>query len=99
MTRSVELKQITLAGLAGMALFFSFGFFLAGMVGGMGGMLAVAGVLLAAGLLMLGARTMILHRHRKVVEKRKAESIVKCEYCGGNNPREEHRCQFCGAPL
>ena len=95
----VEMMQLMLAGLSGMALFFSFGFFLAGMVGGISGMLIVASVLLTAGILMLGARAVIMRQHRRTVDKRKAESNVRCEYCGGSSPREQHRCQFCGAPL
>jgi uncharacterized paraquat-inducible protein A len=94
----VEMQQLMLAGLAGMAIFFSFGFFLAGTLAEPG-LLTVAVVLLIAGLAMLGARAMILRRHRRRVERRRAEEHVKCEYCGGTNHRGDHRCEFCGAPL
>jgi len=94
----VELQQLMLAGLAGMAIFFSFGFFLAGTLSEPA-LLTVAVVLLAAGLVMLGGRSLILHRHRRRVEERKAAEQVKCEYCGGTNHRDDRRCQFCGAPL
>lgn len=94
----VELQQLMLAGLAGMVIFFSFGFFLAGTLAEPA-LLTVAVVLLAAGLAMLAGRAVVLRRHRRRVERRRAEEHVKCDYCGGTNHREDHRCEFCGAPL
>lgn len=98
MDESVDVARTVLLGLSAMAIFFSFGFFLAGAVAEPG-LLIVAATLLAAGLIMLAWRWAILVRYRKRVKKEELEDMVKCEYCGGQNRRGENKCRFCGAPL
>lgn len=95
----VELRRMLLLGLAFMALFFSFGLFLGGSLSGMGGMVVVSLVLAVAGIIMLGMRPVLLKRHRREVVRWKKDNHVQCEYCGGTNHKDDHRCHFCGAPL
>lgn len=95
----LELQRMLLAGLAFMALFFSFGLFLGGSLGGVNEMIMVSLVLLAAGIVMLVMRPLLLKRHRHEVARWEEKNQVQCEYCGGTNHKGEHRCQFCHAPL
>lgn len=91
-------KTILLLSLASMALFFSFGFFLPAMLSEPG-FIWVSAVLFAVGIaLVIGALVIRIRTKRRIAVLLEAMH-VKCEYCGGVNDRDLHRCVFCGAPL
>ncbi len=95
---STEMKSMLLAGLAGMALFFAFGMTLVAAIAEPGFWTLVI-ILTSAALLMLLARYVILRSYKKRVEKIEVESIINCQYCGGQNNKKVGKCIFCGAPL
>jgi hypothetical protein len=93
-----EFKSIFLLGLGGMALFFSFGFFLPAMLAE-SGFIWVSAALFAVGMsLVIGSRVINM-RARKRIARMEKEMHITCEYCGGVNDKDIHKCTFCGAPL
>ncbi len=91
-------RSIFLMGLGGMALFFSFGFFLPAMIAEPGFIWVSAVLFVIGAALFLGAWAVRV-RARKQIARLEEAMHVKCEYCGGMNDRDQHRCTFCGAPL
>ncbi|MDW5562692.1 MAG: phage holin family protein [Methanomassiliicoccus sp.] len=91
-------KSILLMGLAGMAMFFSFGFFLPAVMAEPGFIWVSAALFTVGAILFLGA-WIVRARARKQIALLEESLHVKCEYCGGINDKDEHRCTFCGAPI
>jgi predicted amidophosphoribosyltransferase len=95
---AAELKSMMLLGLGGMALFFSFGFFLPAMLAESGFIWVSAGLFVVGMTMVMGAWAIKVRTRKRVAEMEK-ERHVACEYCGGVNDLDLHRCTFCGAPL
>ena len=91
-------KTMLLLGLAGMAFFFSFGFFLPAVMAEPG-FIWVSAALFAVGAALSIAAWIVRVRARKQIARLEEALHVKCEYCGGVNDKDLHRCAFCGAPL
>ena len=91
-------KTILLLGLAAMALFFSFGFFLPAMLAEPG-FIWISAALLVIGVMLIVGAWAVRGRARGQIARLEEAAHVKCEYCGGINDRDQHRCTFCGAPL
>jgi uncharacterized paraquat-inducible protein A len=91
-------RSILLFGLAGMALFFSFGFFLPAMLAEPG-FIWVSATLFIIGATLLAGAWVVRVRARKQIARLEGSMHIKCEYCEGINDNDEHRCTFCGAPL
>lgn len=91
-------KTMLLLGLAGMAFFFSFGFFLPAVLAEPG-FIWVSAALFAVGVALSIAAWAVRSRAKKRIALLEEAMHVKCEYCGGVNDRDLHRCMFCGAPL
>ncbi|MBI0583215.1 MAG: hypothetical protein ISF22_03205 [Methanomassiliicoccus sp.] len=98
MREDAEFKSILMLGLSAMALFFSFGFFLPAVLAEPG-FLVVSVVLFVIGIALIIASRVVKHRMRKQIARLTDELHVKCDYCGGVNDRDQHRCAFCGAPI
>lgn len=90
-----EMIYLLLFGLGGMALFFAFGFLLAG-VTAMSEMLIVSGILALIGTIMVALGAFYRRKLKRAIKERRMQS--RCEYCGGDNPDGVDKCQFCGAP-
>ena len=82
----------------GMLLFFSFGFLLPGVLA-KPGFLIVSGILATVGTVLILMWYVIRKRSKVKIEQLKIELRVQCEYCNGTNPKDAHKCTFCGAPL
>ena len=84
-----------------MVLFF--GFFLlipASFIQSIGFFLACA-TMIAAGILMLVARFLILRQYSRKIEefREEASERIKCQYCGSMNSLDAEQCIGCHAPL
>lgn len=95
---SAELRSLLSDGLAGMFLFFGFGFLLPGILAEPG-FLWVSLALFLVAVLLLVYRAIVVKRSKREIEELKAELHVRCKYCNGVNDKEAHKCAFCGAPL
>jgi hypothetical protein len=95
---NAEFKSIFLLGLAGMALFFSFGFFLPAMLAE-SGFIWVSAALFTVGISLVIASRVVNMSARKRIARMERDMHVTCEYCGGVNDVDIHKCSFCGAPL
>ncbi len=93
-----DMKSIILVGLGGMALFFSFGFFLPAVLSE-ASFFWIAAPLFVVGASMMVAGALVRRRTKKRLEAMERDLHVRCEYCGGTNHRADHRCTFCGAPI
>jgi hypothetical protein len=91
-------KTMLMLGLAFMALFFSFGFFLPAVMAEPGFIWVSAALFAVGAALVLGAWIVRVRAKRQIVRLEEALH-VKCEYCGGVNDRDQPSCNFCGAPL
>jgi hypothetical protein len=92
---NVETFYILMLGLAGMLIFFAFGFLLAGLVAEPA-FLTVAAILTLVGAIMIAVGLWSRKKLKRAIKDRKAND--RCEYCGGDNATEDNRCRFCGAP-
>ncbi|WP_019177204.1 zinc-ribbon domain-containing protein [Methanomassiliicoccus luminyensis] len=95
---SADTRSMLCAMFGGMLLFFSFGFLLPGVLAEPG-FLIVSGILALAGTILILMWYAIRKRSRVKIEELKISMRVQCEYCNGSNPKEAHKCAFCGAPL
>jgi hypothetical protein len=93
-----DFKSMLMWGLGGMALFFSFGFFLPTAMG-VDGFFWVTTILFVIGAALIVGGLLIRSRMKKEIARLEEELHVRCKYCGGMNDKEYHRCLFCGAPL
>lgn len=93
-----EFKTMLMWGLGGMALFFSFGFFLPTAMG-VEGFFWVTTILFLIGAALVVGGFAVRARMKKLVARLEVELHVRCKYCGGMNDKDFHRCAFCGAPL
>jgi hypothetical protein len=93
-----ELVGLTLMGIGGMLLFFSFGFFLPAVLSRSEFLGVAVPLFLIGAALLAGAWTVRKRTKVRVVEMER-DLHVKCPYCGGTNHRTDHRCIFCGAPI
>lgn len=91
-------RSTVCAMLGGMLLFFSFGFLLPGVLAEPG-FLIVSGILASVGAVLILIGYAIKKRSHVKIELLKVSMRVQCEYCDGTNPKEAHKCSFCGAPL
>jgi ribosomal protein L37E len=93
-----EMKSLVLMGIGGMLLFFSFGFFLPAVLSEPGFLWVSAPLFLIGATLFAGA-WFVRRRTSRRVTSMERDLHVRCEYCGGTNHRNDHRCAFCGAPI
>lgn len=95
---SSETRSIMCFMFGGMLLFFSFGFAIPGFVAEPG-FLVLSGILAGIGVILVLIGWTIRKRTHVKIEELKVSMRVQCEYCDGMNPKESHKCAFCGAPL
>jgi hypothetical protein len=93
-----EFKVMLMWGIAGMLLFFSFGFFLPAMLAEPG-FIWVSAILFIVGASLLAWGYLIKVRLKDRIAKIEEGLHVRCKYCEGINDKESHKCAFCGAPL
>jgi hypothetical protein len=91
-------KTMLLLGLAFMALFFSFGFFLPAVMAEPG-FIWVSAALFTVGMALVVGAWLVRVKARRQIARLEESMHVKCEYCGGVNDHDLHCCTFCGAPL
>jgi uncharacterized OB-fold protein len=87
-------------GLAGMMVFFAFGFMLPGLLAESAFLIVSFALVLVALIFVIIGRS-ITRKERRRFEHLRKEWVVhgKCEYCGTQNPPGNQRCGSCGAPL